>query len=107
MVHSPATQRKAWHTSKIKASFSSVIYIFTVLLLWAFVYLLLLLKVCEGIFFYFAPMLMSLISEALLFVEELKFIVPILKVNYGGLHSARVKLMKRANPLSRPVKRKR
>lgn len=33
-------------------------------------------------------MLMSLISKVLLFVQEVRFIVPVLKVNYGGPHSA-------------------
>lgn len=49
-------------------------------------------------------MLMSLISEVLLFVEEVRFIVPVLKVNYGGPHSACVKLMNRVKRPSRSVK---
>lgn len=49
-------------------------------------------------------MLMCLISAVLLFVEEVRFIVPVLKVNYGGPQSACVKLMNRVKLLSRSVK---
>lgn len=49
-------------------------------------------------------MLMSLISGVLLFVEEVRFIVPVLKVNYGGPHSACVKVMNRVKLLSSSVK---
>lgn len=58
---------------------------------------------CGGLFSR-CCMLMCLISAVLLFVEEVRFIVPVLKVNYGGPQSARVKLMNRVKLLSRSVK---
>ncbi len=49
-------------------------------------------------------MLMSLISEVLLFAEGVRFIVPVLKVNYEGPYSACAKLMTRVKLLSRSVR---